>query len=403
MKKFFTILLVLIVSVATLSTTGAQQSPRVRKPVHFQAVDDSGHPLPGVKFILFWWCADGSGSFEKLFVSDQDGRFCPDGSFPGDDAFFKSMEKEGYAYEDYLNRGPGRKSWMSSPYPREHPYKLVFRKKLPEQGLILCHEDKNNKMKVFQRGEKNEPLPLSVVPRPGYKESQPADCFAMPEFDEVKKAWKCIFWTTNVNGGVLATTNRVFIAPVTGYQKRIEVPMEMCSSPTFTLYVKTYDPLLYAMFWIHCFGRDREDGSQTIEFERGRIRNNQEMSKPFVGIAIDNCHFNISGERFLESDSHADEALGWQFYTREVLPALAQHRYPPRPDIPARAKNMQRRKELRVEIDETSKKILYIWAKAKGDRQKYEKELTPLHLHERECEDEIKRLEAEARKLNLPD
>lgn len=169
MKKFSTILLVLIVSVAALSTTGAQQSPRVRKPVHFQAVDDSGNPLPGVKFILFWWCADGSGSFEKLFVSDQDGRFCPDGSFPGDDAFFKSMEKEGYVYEDYLNRGPGRWSWMSSPYPREHPYKLVFRKKIPEKGLCVGHACENNSIRIFRRGEKKDTLPLAVVLKPGYR------------------------------------------------------------------------------------------------------------------------------------------------------------------------------------------------------------------------------------------
>ena len=399
--------MVLIVSVATLSTTGAQQSPRVRKPVHFQAVDDSGNPLPGVKFILFWWCADGSGSFEKLFVSDQDGRFCPDGSFPGDDAFFKSMEKEGYVYEDYLNRGPGRWSWMSSPYPREHPYKLVFRKKILEKGLCVGHACENDGIRIFRRGEKKDTLPLAVVLKPGYRgETQPADCFARTEFDEVKKAWKCTFWTTNVNGGVFATTNRVFIAPATGYQKRIEVPMEMCCSPTFTLYVKTYEPLLYAMFRLTCFGADHVKSRSPERIMWGDVLVNDQVPYPdsnklYAGIAIAFCLYNVSGERFLESDSSAEEALGPFYFVNEVSPVLAQHRYPPRPDIPARAKNMQRRKALREELEQISKRRTQM--SGDDDNKQHQKELDALRSREYECRREIRQLEAEARKLNLPD
>ena len=243
--------------------------------------------------------------------------------------------------------------------------------------------------------------------KPGLNgETQPADCFARTEFDEVKKAWKCTFWTTNVNGGVFATTNRVFIAPATGYQKRIEVPMEMCCSPTFTLYVKTYDPLLYAMFRLHCFGADRVNTHSPEWIGWRDVLDNPkkyypDSKKPYAGIALANCCYNVSGERFLESDSSAEEALGPFYFVNEVSPVLAQHRYPPRPDIPARAKNMQRRKALREELSQISERRTQM--SGDGDNKQHQKELDALRLREYECRREIRQLEADALKLNLPD
>ena len=413
MKKFFVIALMLAVSLSTFGDKRRRQVVASRdrlpppKPVHFMTVDDSGRPIPGMKVIVNWYFDGGSEGYEKLYVSDKDGIFCSEGSFPGEHAHLEFLPKEGYVYEGYLNHGEGWISWVLDSYPRERPYKLVFRKEIPEKGLCISHKCKNNDIRIFRRGEKKDPLPLAVVLKPGLNgETQPADCFARTEFDEVKKAWKCTFWTTNVNGGVFATTNRVFIAPATGYQKRIEVPMEMCCSPTFTLYVKTYDPLLYAMFRLHCFGADRVNTHSPEWIGWRDVLDNPkkyypDSKKPYAGIALANCCYNVSGERFLESDSSAEEALGPFYFVNEVSPVLAQHRYPPRPDIPARAKNMQRRKALREELSQISERRTQM--SGDGDNKQHQKELDALRLREYECRREIRQLEAEARKLNLPD
>jgi len=222
-----------------------------------------------------------------------------------------------------------------------------------------------------------------------------------------------------IMGGVLVSTNRVYEAPADGYQKRIEVPLEMCNHPSFTLYVKTFNPQLYAMFWIYGYGTDcREVIKRVGGSTSGRytVKERPMVDSRYGVLAVDYCVFNPFGERVLELDVDAVNAMGPE-YEKELLRELERHRYPLRPNVAARIENAKRRIALIEEIqkyddwwlaaDERRAEIIQRIASVKqvgksDELKKHDEEVAEVRKKMFACYDELRRLEKEAQTLNLP-
>lgn len=381
---------------------------------HFIAVDENGHPVSGVQVFMTWsvW-KDGDivDVAHKIYTSDVVGKIVTERDFPRW-ARLKDISKDGYVVEPYLNlhrRGP------YFPATREQPFRFVLRKRHVEQAVTIWHPQSRYERKVVARGERGTPLPLWIVGHADGIGHMEADCFALPSFDEVSKEWTCTFWTTNVLGGVIATTNRVYVAPEDGYQQRIEVPLRMCSSPTFTLFVKGYAPKLYAMFWIHGWGADKKPESDCWKYkseaERYAMAACPDAGKRYAALEVTDCRYNPFGDRILEVDDDLCATLDDE-YLKWVLRALEQHSYPPKPNRLARLANAAKRKALSKEIHDL-REILW---KNRNERKEFsgKQPLTrqktgtleladePIHQKIRALVKELFRLEKEAPTLNLP-
>jgi len=103
---------------------------------------------------------------------------------------------------DYLNlhaNGP----YDPDVYSATSPFRYVLRKKNLARAPLVSQRSSGYDVQAVGRGETGSPCPLWVVRKPDGRGHFDADCFAMPKFDAIDETWKCVFWTTNDNGGGL--------------------------------------------------------------------------------------------------------------------------------------------------------------------------------------------------------
>jgi len=400
--------------VLTLSMALIAFVPAWGKLTHFITVDESGKPVPGVKVKMSWTVTEGERNGEVMreeFVSNSEGRICTGEDFCPS-ASVEWVGKDGYSFESYLNlqsRGPFPPRQCSV----ESPFKFVLRKVNPQKVVTIVNDGDLYGVKSVRRGERSMPAPLWVVRTSDGRHHAGADCFALPEFDEVRNSWKCTFWTTNVNGGVFVTTNRVFFAPEIGYQKRIEVPLEMCRNPSFTLYVKTFNPVIYAMFCLHGFESSRlmRERISLWDLDYCGKKDGQSTAKQYGILQVESCMFNPFGGRWLEPDYnvHGVEGLDFDY---ELLPVLMQHRYPLYPDVPARVKGVrerlrliekiQEKKEWLRQVEERRGNLVKTHAPDSPELKKTEKEIENAIGEIQMLSQEKRRTEEKLTTLNLP-
>ena len=184
---------------------------------------------------------------DKKRVSGKDGRFKV--RWAPEWAWVEKVAKDGYRYEHYLN------AHVRSDQPRaafkdnseSKPCVIVLRKLEPSSFLLRAECGGNG----TKTGVVVFPVDIMRSLKTGRAELSKTggycDFFVSANFDEGGKRWKTAFWTTNAHCGLVATTNRQFHAPASGYTNRVEVPQDMYTSPSFTLYLKTRSPQIYAM------------------------------------------------------------------------------------------------------------------------------------------------------------
>lgn len=377
---------------------------------HFQVVDQWGKPVAGAMLTMEWTAnmnTPKARTAVRVLVSGEDGVFQPDGSCPYW-AEFRSVEKDGYEDDPYLNPHPTG-PYYPDRFPKEKPFKFVLQKINEEKEIVLCHGSPDYGIRVVRRGEKPEPIPLWVVRRPESKEPIDVDCFARTAYDEARKAWMCTFWTTNANSGVQVSTNRVMVAPATGYVQRVEVPLAVCYHPMFTLYAKTYNPQLYAMFSLHGFCPEecevRCPHKDPYEIFKGKER--PDADKQYGALEVEYCYVNPFGGRVLEMD--CDLYVAMEFKMNQVfLPFLAQHRYPPRPsplvEKPLLRKIGDLRDEIRRKINWFEDKLRCIAELQEAcqgkPNEEQEKALKQLEKESEELRKYIRERQKELEKLN---
>ena len=229
------------------------------------------------------------------------------------------------------------------------------------------------------------------------------DFFVSSRYHEDQRRWETVFWTTNANCGLVATVNRRFTAPETGYVSRIEVSQEDFTNKAFTLYLKTRDPSVYVM----------------IPFGLNDLRSRGPVGQvgPIWDFRYKDARINPYGGREMERDGRTD---GFNSDLRdEALRALlVEHRNPPKPDMGARIENYQKRDELerkmqdlRNEDSRRRDEIQSIKEQMRGEAADKIEEACEQHwkwIKEtdgtfREYRKELMRLRAEAHTLNLPE
>ncbi|MBQ9432586.1 MAG: hypothetical protein IJU44_13645 [Kiritimatiellae bacterium] len=320
----------------------------------------------------------------------------------------QSLSKEGYSYERWLN--PLIYNQLDHSTVKS-PFVLRMRWILDEKSFLLDPLDDTGRAFnarspsfEFKAGDaaRTEGVDLfyGVCETPGvagYVHSERYDDFLVrPAYDAASGKWEAAFIVTNAGCGIIATTNRVFMAPADGYRTEVAVPQEVLDHPAFTLYLRTREPRLYAM----------------LPFSRSAHHPDRDL-----GIAFRTALVNPYGGRELERDGRTGK-----FYNdlrEEALRALlVERKYPPRPDIDARMENYKKRNELSTKMRELRTKdthvrreIEMIKTSMKGEpkskidkayekQQKWIKETDGIF---REYRKELIRLEKEAHTLNLPD
>lgn len=381
---------------------------------HYMVVDHTGQPVVGAKVDLSWQTFAHEGRKivtnrgTESCLSDEDGRVSMGilnrGDIYAGHVSVRGIEKEGYVLEDYQNPDI-RSEKQDRIHPKEAPFKIVLRKRNEEKEMLLRLQGDCDDLSVKAIRGKPSPQPLAVsLLNPG-RLSRPGDYIdflVQPSFDEMKKSWVMSFWTTNENAGIIATTNRVYVAPESGYAKRVEVSREDFQSRTFTLYLKTFSPQVYAMvYW------------------QKPLQNNKETEFQFKL-----CQYDVNpfGGRVFENIRVGELMWLWVDFTFPALHVLRdEHRYPPYPDVKARMVNISRQHALEDEMSKLRNKFIYDKRKeidalkdamkAKGATEnEIEVAVSPLrHAIEDAsvrigaCYDEITRLKAEFKSLNLPE
>ena len=370
---------------------------------YVQVVDEVGEPIPGAVVSAYW--------FEKtLFPSKVKGGV---GNFTCDKrgkvaiglidkamVTLQKAAKEGYAFEWYLNQDLNQDFLDGKVDTRTNPRQVVLRRLEPTSFLLKVEGDGG-------RFSKGKPVEFGVdffhKIRKEWKTPSYDDFFVSARYRENEQRWNTVFWTTNVNCGLIVTANRQFTAPATGYVSRVEVSQEAFTNNAFTLYFKTRNPTVYAM----------------IPFELGDLQARGPVGQegPIWDCRYRIIRINPYGGRELEWDERAATITG-ELHDEALQALLIEHRYPPRPDWEARLANRQKRHDLQVEINRCREVN-------KGLRESIKKEESRLKgknpaeiekatrtLREKlkasgqrvhECFDELERLKKEAHTLNLPE
>lgn len=246
-------------------------------------------------------------------------------------------KKDGYVYERYLN--PSRNKVLTpNRAPQNNPHRIVLRKKEQVRSFCLsCNYDNP----YYCDGEGGKPIAVDLYAasrrKYGSKDEGYRDFYVCPSFHAKSNCWTVAFWTTNECSGVIATTNRVFVAPEKGYMQRVEVSQDVYTNSSFTLYLRTRTPQVYIM----------------LPFDNESADVRTKPSDPRFHISIPRSILNPYGRREFEYDDHI-EVIGREFardLTLEAWGALLLDRiYPLHPDLKARSDNLTRRRKLEDEI-----------------------------------------------------
>ncbi|MBQ9430277.1 MAG: carboxypeptidase regulatory-like domain-containing protein [Kiritimatiellae bacterium] len=361
-------------------------------------VDESGVPIPGATVSAYWF----EGRLFSGKIRSASGNFSCNGK--GVAAIrlngkvmvtLKSAGKDGYVFEGYLNSDYDILSGTRD--TKSNPRRMVLRKPEPASFLL---EVPYREPRYIESGALEFAVDL-FKPLQGHIKTREYDDFLVSaRYNKEIQRWETVFWTTNANCGLIATTDRRFTAPSTGYVARVEVSQDTITQKSFTLYLKTRDPPVYVM----------------IPFEINDLR---VSSPPLIhwDFTFTSARINPYGGRELERDGRTD---GFYSELREdtLHALLAERKYPLRPDMAARRRNCDQRNALNDEIRNARKvnaelrqKISETEARMKGkpkdkvDRatEAYRKQLSESGKTVRRCSLEIRRLEKEAHTLNLPD
>ncbi|MBP5321978.1 MAG: hypothetical protein J6334_13455 [Kiritimatiellae bacterium] len=369
---------------------------------YVQVIDEAGTPIPGATVSASWFfrtffpsrLKTGAGDYtcnkRGIAAIGLNGRAL---------VTFNSAAKEGYVFENYLN--PNREILSEKVDTRTNPRRIVLRRLEPVSFLLEVEGDGG-------RFSKGKPVEFGVdffhKIRKEWKTPFYDDFFVSARYRENEHRWETVFWTTNANCGLVATVNRRFTAPETGYVSRVEVSQEAFTNEAFTLYLKTRNPTVYAMVPF---------GLSDLQ-SRGPVG---QVKDPNWDFRYRIARINPYGGRELEWDERAATITG-ELHDEALQALLIEHRYPPRPDWEARLANRQKRHDLQVEINrcrEVNKGLRESIKKEeirlKG-KNPAEIEIATRTLREKlkasgkrvhECFDELERLKNEAHTLNLPE
>ncbi len=341
-----------------LSVLVSQGVPGDKKPdgyAHIRIVDTTGAPVEGAVVTVKHDRTQFKYPQFKYPVTDADGRIAVDfgdGTGKPWGCTVKGVKRVGYdcREEDFSERLLEFYAW-SDKNSYDNPTVIVIRKMEPEPAAIRWGAEwyidvnsdscRPHQLSIFDPysypkpkhgwssrtvlGNANEGGLGQDLDKSGY-----VDIFVQPRCDRVREEWVLSLWTTNVNSGIIATTNRVYVAPENGYCQRVDVAKSDYQSPTFTLYLKTRPQGLYVM----------------LPFREGEIRSSYGPAARFVYFTL-RCPLmfvNPYGERNLERDVrywHDDENMFVAKGT-DIFDVLKAGKIPPRMDIPARVANRRR-------------------------------------------------------------
>ena len=382
--------------------------------VHIFVADQEGNPVPDVEVALFW---HEPGNMNEVIRSDEDGRLSSRESMKNALCQIDHVRKEGYAFDHYLNQHD-LSFFRPSQYGDKAPLQIILRKKL-QDGIHLLNpvawrsSDKCGWIggESLQTGVQDGSVRFDVdlfrrrienLPNVDSERLHYVDFSVVPHFDANVQRWKLNISTTNVACGLLATTNRIYQAPSTGYLQRLEIGPDIYLHRLFTLYFITRTPKLYGM----------------IVFRSGDILCSNGPRASFH-LNFNEVFVNPKGERLLEFDEKLDDYDVSDSLTRNAVEAiLLNHRYPREPDIKARIANRRNVKSLYKEyfplLDQRLNleiKINEVKSKMKGQSEDVVMEAIRSLSDKRKCvsgrianiKREIERLNVEVDRLFLPD
>lgn len=336
------------------------------KSAHILVVDHVGRPVAGANLVLFGLEIRNSPAIKErdghmvLVQSDDSGRVAIEldkdswGSF-------KKIWKDGYKFEEFQN--PAIHSYITVKDTFENPHRFVLRKLEDEKACMLnpigvkfsagWRNDGCNYYFTWGNGRKRADIDFfSRVSeaKPEWNHMRYTDFSVEPHFDSCSRQWSFTLMTTNSGCGIIATTNRVLMAPEKGYSQQVRVSSELYSHPCFTLYFRTRTPRVYAMISFtpgEYFGIKGYSGddSETPNFKFG----------------FENLLINPTGGRTFEEDDSLEEAVAGGSVADTIRSDawhdfLFEHRYPRPPDVSARIKNRKAKKLLFKELLELKNK-----------------------------------------------
>ena len=378
------------------------------RTVYLKAVDEDGEPLDEVTFTLDWYygmnpwrpkCGRGT------FVSGRDGSakaLITRGSM----IILVSAQKDGYVYENYLNySGDPRRHYLDQPgcATKQQPWTAVLRKRMPSSFLLT----NNNMVKdifnaissSFASNGDGTVYSVNIFGRLGKKAGEKYDdFFVRPVYDAESNRWSATFWTTNAHCGLVASTRRVYAAPERGYAPKITVTQEEYTNRSFTIYLKTRKPMLYAMI------------GQPIGTERIKLK---PFPKPYFKFVLSDLRINPYGRRELEYDERFDRGA-WSNVAHDFMPMvlssiLQEKKRVPIPDLPALIANEKARLNKDAECSsafakrqEIINKLANNGYKSAAERHKAESDKHTLWLKFRALDDECVCLKEKAKTLYLP-
>ena len=337
---------ILFTAVCAAWYLGVARSVGGAREFHIRVEDDAGVPVSGAEVRMSWMALTPERRMKRMsgvFRTGTDGMALADihGGFAG----INGASKEGYADEPGLNPS-GREAEESlhgeGRATRENPCVYRIRRLLPKSYLVIpdsvstekiidlksggeCVTGRVDILSTFKLGG-----PKTAVVDGRSKYVWPyapayADFFVSARYDEAAGGWRVAFWTTNANCGVIATAKRRYEAPEDGYLPRAEVSQEEYLSPSFTLYLRTREPRVYAM--VVPAGLELQVPRETRSGPEGRRR---------FRFLLREVRINPYGTREMEMDGR-----GQHFFLRGAVKKcvfdnlLKAKRYPPRLDFAA--------------------------------------------------------------------
>jgi len=251
--------------------------------------------------------------------------------------------KDGYRFEDHLNRD--RSDYLNPQiHTQEHPFRFVLRKVLDEKADLLWLQSSGDWRIDAKRRDAKFDIDLFAKylgPEYGDRRKAHVDFSVVAHFDEKARRWSIAFQTDNDDTGIIATTNRVYMAPTTGYAKRVEVPQEMYTDRSFTVYLYTRKPKVYVM----------------MQFSDDQLQASTNNWAQF-SFDYEYAWINPTGSPLMEFDEKMVGNPVMRGVSAQAIKSLLEdHRYPPRPDMKARWDNRRKWQELEEEGKRLSAQI----------------------------------------------
>ncbi len=368
---------------------------------YVQVVDDGGAPIPGATVSVYWF----EGRLFSGKIRGASGNFTCNGRGVASIRLNGKImvvpdraDKGGYIYERYMNRD--RTFLSGDKDTKSNPRRMVLRRPEPASFLL---ELEGGGIQSSRGGAIGFGVDLFRKLRRQTESNAYDDFFVSAVFNETGQFWTTTFWTTNANCGLVATADRRFTAPSSGYTDRVEVSQETITNRAFTLYLKTRVPAVYAMIPF---------GLNDLE-ARGSVG----LQGPLWDFKYTVARINPYGGRELERDGRTG-GIHNDLRQEALRALLVERKYPPVPDIDARLQNYKKRnelltkmRELRTKDTQVRREIEMIKTSMKGEpkskidkayekQQKWIKETDGIF---REYRKELIRLEKEAHTLNLPE